>query len=1029
LLKFHKSQKAGSILTYSIQTAVIALLVGFIVYYAVSKILIYNVEESLVLFAEQGAKNIDIFLDGRLSELKSISSNSIIKNTQLPMERRMSEVKKQLELDSYKRLSIVDMLGNSETTEGGKLNVSDRDYFKKAIKGISNISDPIVSRVDGTVVIIFAVPIVENGKISGALYATYNADVLSQMTDKIKLNSKGSTFILDSEGNTIAHEDRSRIYNNENDFKKVLANHKLDKLVALEKKMIAGQKGSGDYEYNGINKYMGFCPIGQTGWSIAVTSPKSDILGLLNIVFLILILSVLCVTFIMAMLYSRSRILKIDLSRQQVNSTRVADVTNLIVLTIDLDGTIITKNKYAERFFDYFNRIGNDNIQNIFELLTLNESEKLRDLMVSAHLQNSSASFELTLKRAGCEAFHLYCSMMRDKESGNAFNTLEIMGVDITDRVESQNRLQDSFDELTAVYDELAEKEEGLRNNYDELTSVQDKLKMSENRYHLVIEGSNDAIWDWDSVNDEMFFSEKFFEMTGYNLFEIGSGWEGFKNLIHSEDIGLVEKETQSYITGVKPTMRFEVRLKHKNGDYRWLLVKGKAVLNNAGKVVRAAGSFTDINERRKHEQRIRQLAYTDSLTGLPNRVAFYNEIGKAFLEIGDHNKCALIYMDLDNFKYVNDSFSHYMGDLLLVEIGKRLTETMTDNEFIARLEGDEFVVFIRQFGTSVELNEKIRSAMSSFDAPYNVSGNSFNITVSCGISTFPEHSSNISDLIKNSDMAMYQAKKEGKNKHILFEKSMNDEFLQRISMENGLRTAIQNDEFILHYQPQYDLNTGRITGFEALIRWMSPQHGMIAPLKFISVAEETGLIVPIGRWVMLTACSFIQKLNETVQNKLGIAVNVSITQLLQADFVQMVREVLSETGLEPSLLELELTESRLMEAVELNLQKLTELKESGIRISIDDFGRGFSSLSYLKQLPINSLKIDKSFVDDIQNEDNNMIETIIHIGHQRGLTVIAEGVERKEQMEFLTSCNCDKVQGFYYSMPVPENDVGRLLK
>lgn len=1029
MLKIHKTRKDGSVFTYSIQTAVIALLVGFIMYYAVSKILISGVEESLVRFAEQGAKTIDVFLDGRLSELKSISSNSIIKNTDLPIEQRMNEVKKQLALDNYKRLSIVDMLGNSVTTGDTTLNVSDREYFKKAIKGIPYISDPIVSRVDGTMVIVFAVPIVDKGKISGALYATYNADVLSRMTDKIKLNSKGNAFILDSEGNTIAHEDRSLVYNMDNDLKKVQTNHNMDKLVKLERKMIIGQKGSGDYEYNGINKYMGFSPIGNTGWSIAVTSPMSEILGSLNIVFLILIISVLGATFVLAILYSRSRILKNNLSRQQVNSTRVADVTNLIVLTIDLDGMIITKNKYAGRFFDCFEQNDNDKIQNIFELLTLDESEKFRDIMISAHLQNSSASFELTLKRAGCEAFHLYCSMMSDKDSGNAFHALEIMGLDITDRVESQNRLQDSFDELTAVYDELAEKEEGLRNNYDELNSVQGKLKMSENRYHLVIDGSNDAIWDWDSENDKLFYSEKFYDMTGYDPSELGAGWRDIKRLIHAEDIGPLKNETRAYFEGLRPTLWSELRLKQKNGNYNWFIVKGKAVLNEAGRVIRAAGSLTDINERKKHEQMIRQLAYTDSLTGLPNRVAFYNEIGKSFSEIDDDIKCALIYMDLDNFKYVNDSFSHYMGDLLLAEIGKRLAETMTDNEYIARLEGDEFVVFVRRFDTLEELHGKIRTAMSTFIAPFNVSDNSFQITASCGISIFPEHAENIDDLLKNSDMAMYQAKKDGKHKHIIFEKSMNDEFLQRINMENGLRNGIQNNEFILHYQPQYDLNTGKVTGFEALIRWMSPQNGMVPPLKFISVAEETGLIVPIGRWVMLTACGFIKKLNDTVRCNLGIAVNVSVTQLLQADFVQTVRDVLAETGLEPSLLELELTESRLMEAVELNLQKLMELRESGIRISIDDFGRGFSSLSYLKQLPINSLKIDKSFVDDIQNENNNMIETIIHIGHQRGLTVIAEGVEKKEQMEFLASCNCDKVQGFYYSKPVPENDVGTLLE
>jgi EAL domain-containing protein (putative c-di-GMP-specific phosphodiesterase class I) len=305
---------------------------------------------------------------------------------------------------------------------------------------------------------------------------------------------------------------------------------------------------------------------------------------------------------------------------------------------------------------------------------------------------------------------------------------------------------------------------------------------------------------------------------------------------------------------------------------------------------------------------------------------------------------------------------------------------------------------------------------------------NTIHISVSSGISIYPQHATTTEGLIKNSDVAMYRAKKDGKNKHIVFQQEMDKDFSERIDMENGLRKAIEEKEFLLHYQPQLALKTGEIVGFEALIRWDRPDYGLIAPLKFIGIAEETGLIVQIGRWVLQTACGFMKALNDTMHSSYKVSVNISVVQLMQGDFVSMVKEVLETTGFNPMLLELELTESKLLEMVELNMQKLIDLRNYGVHISIDDFGKGFSSLSYLKQLPINTLKIDKSFVDDIPENDNSMIESIIHIGHQRNLTVVAEGVEKHEQVEFLSRYKCDIVQGYYFSEPVPEDEVIKLL-
>ncbi len=860
----------------------VALITGLLFYYSVTRILVFDMENSLIRYANQGAANVSSFVQGRLSETRSIAANSIISNTSLPIEQRLEELRLQLSLDRYRRLSIADTNGNSITTDGVSLNILDREYYMRAMAGESVVSDPFKSRVDGAMVITFAVPLYNEEKIAGVLYATYDADVISTITDQIKLSDSGYTFVINKQGNIIAHKDRELVYSVRNEIQNSFEINELDRLAELERRMIAGESGTGEYTYNGEKRYMGFCPIEDTGWSIAVTAPKSAVFSKLNIVFIILLILILTMSFIIAFVMSRTRLLKIDLLRQQVNTYRIADFTNLIAFSIKRDGTILTSNRYAEDILLYFDKYGANKVQNLFELLSEDDKKTLLESIGNVNTNDSSTSFEFALRRGDSNTIHIYCNAIEDKDVDGI---VEILGVDITQRVIQENILQDSFEELTVVYDELAATEETIR-----------------------------------------------------------------------------------------------------------------------------------------------QLAYKDQLTGLPNRAALFNEVGKVISGFGEADKCALLYLDMDNFKYINDSFSHSMGDMLLVEIGRRIRDTFNDNEMVARFEGDEFVVFIRKIYSVEDLNTKITMAMKVFEEPFNVMRNHFHVSASCGICIYPDHASSIEDMMKSSDVAMYHAKKEGKNTHIMFRQEMNDAFVERIEMENGLRRAIENDEFILYYQPQVDLTSGSIVSFEALLRWVHSERGIIPPLKFIGVAEETGLIVQIGKWVLKTACEFIVNINRRSGKEYSISVNISVVQLMQADFVSMVENTLKNTGLSPSLLELEITESKLVETVDINLQKLYELRKIGVRFSIDDFGKGFSSLSYLKQLPVNTLKIDKCFVDDIPDNDNSMIESIIHIGHKRNLLVVAEGVEKKEQFEYLVKHKCDMVQGYYCSRPVPEEDIRGML-
>jgi diguanylate cyclase (GGDEF)-like protein len=874
--------KKYPIIKKTIQMASIALIAGLILYWAVTGILVNDLENSLIRFAEQGAATVREYVNGRMAETKSMAENSIIKNSRLPIEKRLEELRAQLKLDSYRRLSIADLDGNAITTDGVKLNVKDREYFQEAVNGKPSVSDPIKSRADGTMVIVFAVPIYDGDNVTGVLYVTYDADVLSIITDDIRLSDSGYTFIINENGDIIAHVNRQLVYDMVNDIRSSLEDPELSRLAELEKRMIAGERGTGEYNYQGEARYMGFCPIENTGWSIAVTAPKSAVFSKLNIVSIILFLLILAASFIIAIIMSRSKLLKIDLQRHQVNSHRIADFTSLIALTVKNDGTILTTNRYAEDLLLYFDKFGDEKVKNIFDLVSEKDRLSLQDTVGETLENDSSTSFELALSRGDSKVVHIYCNAVTDRDNADI---IELFGIDITERVIQENILQDSFEELTVVYDELAAKEE-----------------------------------------------------------------------------------------------------------------------------------------------KIRELAFRDQLTGLPNRTALYTEVDKVISQLRTEEKCALLYLDLDNFKYINDSFSHSIGDMLIVEIGRRIMAAFSDNELVARFEGDEFVVFIRRISSIDELNEKVSKAMSVFIEPFNVMRNHFHVSASCGICIYPDHANSIEEMMKSSDVAMYHAKKEGKNTHIMFRQDMNDEFARRIEMENGLRHAIDNNEFILYYQPQVDLTTGSIVSFEALLRWMHPMHGIIPPYKFINVAEETGLIVQIGKWVLKTACDFIGRLNNRSSGKYGISVNISVVQLMQADFVNMVEDIVTLSGIKPGLLELEITESKLVETVDINLRKIFELREFGVRFSIDDFGKGFSSLSYLKQLPVNTLKIDKCFVDDIPDNDNSMIESIIHIGHRRNLVVVAEGVEKKEQIEYLSQHKCDMIQGYYYSKPVPEEDIYKLL-
>lgn len=428
--------------------------------------------------------------------------------------------------------------------------------------------------------------------------------------------------------------------------------------------------------------------------------------------------------------------------------------------------------------------------------------------------------------------------------------------------------------------------------------------------------------------------------------------------------------------------------------------------------------------ELEEYQNKLHYSAYHDLLTGLPNRLSLVERMTK-HIDQCPGSPMALLFVDSDNFKLINDTMGHSFGDQLIIDIGRKISSLLGEGQSVYRFGGDEFIVCCFGYKDLSEITRCAEEIIQSFRSPLVIGDSILHVTVSIGISVFPENGSNTDELLQSADIAMYKAKQSGKNRYVLFNAEMKELINERMNIEKNLRNALKNQELQLYYQPLIDIRCKKICGFEALIRWFSPTLGFMSPLKFIGVAEETRLIIPIGEWVLYEACKFLKSIQQSEDENLTIAVNISILQLLQDNFVEQVLRVLRETGLNPACLELEITESVLIESFQAVTQKLYQLREAGVRIALDDFGQGYSSLSYLQKLPINTLKIDKIFIDGVAAEESekNLTDTIIVIGKKVGLSILAEGVEKECQLEYLLKHQCNKVQGYYFSKPLPRHE------
>lgn len=596
-----------------------------------------------------------------------------------------------------------------------------------------------------------------------------------------------------------------------------------------------------------------------------------------------------------------------------------------------------------------------------------------------------------------------------------------------TELIASYGSLSETNKKLEVAYRQLADSQKEMRQQYEQSLIDQNRIKESEERYKLISEATNDAIWQ--EINGIRIFSDRWYEITGYSRQELENigNWE---KLIHPDDyeaarqIMLEHKDIQSRYYSC------EYRFKAKSGKYIWIQSRGKALFDKFGKAYQMAGSHSDITALKEYEQKLEFLAYHDQLTGLRNRLSLKERV-EELNESDNEIKYALLFVDVDNFKYINDTMGHSFGDKLLINISERLIDIQKNYSVVYRVGGDEFIILVEHYNKKDEIEKIAVNTLKAFKSHFEVVGMSLYTTASIGVSIFPEHGQDTDTLLKNADIAVYKAKETGRNRIVFYNEPMNEAIAERMKFEKHLRKALDNSEFELYFQPQMEISSGKISGFEALIRWRNSELGFVSPQKFIGIAEETHLIIPIGEWVMKTALHFLNKLNTLGYGDLSVSVNISMLQLLQDSFVDLVVENIERERLHPRQVELEITESILMESYEMIAGKLKQLRTLGVKIALDDFGKGYSSLNYLRQLPITTLKIDKSFVDTISMRDKNksLTDLIVKIGRSMDLCVIAEGVETQEQMDYLVKHRCHKIQGYLFSKPVPESEVLRKVE
>lgn len=582
------------------------------------------------------------------------------------------------------------------------------------------------------------------------------------------------------------------------------------------------------------------------------------------------------------------------------------------------------------------------------------------------------------------------------------------------------------------VYDEFGQVQalEGYIQDISDRKNVEASLKKAETRYRSIFENAIEGIFQSTLEGQYLVANPALASIYGY---ESSTALISALNNIQHQLYVLPTRRDEfvKEITTKGKVHNFQSQIYRKDKSIIWISENARLVYDKDNRPIYYEGTVEDITELKNHAVEIEYQATHDNLTGLPNRYILNDRLQQSInFASRYHTKLAIVFVDLDQFKVINDSMGHSVGDQLLVSVSKRISNNVRDIDTVVRLGGDEFVILIPNVQTRQDIELSLSRLLNHMSAPLNINDFNFSVTCSMGISVYPDDGRDPDTLLKNADSAMFKAKHTGRNNFQFFTPELNEKLTDRFNLEYKLRRAIEHKEFVLHYQPKFNLSTGQISGAEALIRWQPSDYETIYPLTFIQIAEETGLIVKIGQWVLNTACKKAKQLEAATGKAIPIAINVSPKQFRQPNFVEIVQDALVLSDLKPELLALEITENIMIEDTPKFIETLQLLKKIGVKLSLDDFGTGYSSLSYLKDFPIDQLKVDRAFVHAIEQDANNMaiLKAIIILGQSLGLGVVAEGVETKFQHDFLKSVGCDEVQGYFFSKPLPETQFDALI-
>ena len=557
---------------------------------------------------------------------------------------------------------------------------------------------------------------------------------------------------------------------------------------------------------------------------------------------------------------------------------------------------------------------------------------------------------------------------------------------------------------------------------------IEEALRLSEKRYRTLFERNLAGVYRSTLEGRILDCNESFARIFGYSSREEVLQQAAWDFYVKPED----RQAALAKLLERQSLTNYELCLKRKDGSLVWVLESENLIEGPDGRLSVIEGTTIDITERKRAEEQVKHLAFHDPLTNLPNRLLFSDRLTLAVAQAHRHaQRLAVLFLDLDRFKVINDSLGHSVGDELLRQVAERIQEYVREGDTVARLGGDEFTLLVPGITAEEDAAKIAKKICDAIHDPFWIDGRELFVTTSMGVAVYPSDGHDAETLVRNADSAMYRAKEQGRDNYQLYTPAMNAKAVERLSLESRLRQAVANDELELHFQPFFDLKTANVLGAEALLRWRHPELGLIPPGEFIPIAELSGLIVPIGEWVLRTACAEARKWHASGFSGLTVSVNLSSRQFQQADLVSQVTNALAETGLEPDKLDLEITESNAMQNAEHSINTLWGLKKQGVRISMDDFGTGYSSLNYLKRFPIDRIKLDQSFVRDLpgDKDDAAIAMAVIAMGRSLELVVIAEGVETEEQLAFLKDRDCDQLQGFLLSKPLPPEAFASFLE